>query len=220
MSTKSMALHAAPASTVLLKEVASGLCTSLLPAGIERKVSFKGSTDQPLRISVRPFCVATDVPVLYKWMSQEYAGPLLSRTQPPQELEESYACMIESDFAQPFMGLINDVPICQVDVYKTQQDAISLYYNARPGDYGIQLMLAPLAIQQNILLLIRTCLEYFFSFPEVGRIIADIDTRNEWSNTLFKKAGFRSTQNIQASYKSSTLYICTRNSFRQAAAVQ
>jgi len=153
------------------------------------------------------------VPVVYKWLCREYAGPLLARTQPPHELEESYTCMIESDFAQPFMGLINDAPVCQVDVYKTQQDAISLYYDARPGDYGIQLVPAPLAIQQNMALLVSTCLEYFFSFPEVGRIIADIDTRNEWSTTLFKKAGFRSVQKIQTPYKSSTLFICTRASF-------
>jgi len=200
MSTKSTALFSTPVPTVLLKEVASGLCPFIkeLPG---------------LRVSVRPLCIATDVPVVYKWLCREYAGPLLSRNQPPHELEESYACMIESDFAQPFMGLINDVPVCQVDVYKTQQDAISLYYNARPGDYGIQLVLAPLAIQQNMILLVRTCLEYFFSFPEVGRIIADIDIANEWNHTLFKKAGFRSAQKIQTPYKSSTLLICTRASF-------
>jgi len=218
MSTKPAFFHTAPASTVLLKEVAAGLCTSLLPPGIERRVVSKDFPGQQLRISVRPFCVATDVPILYKWMSQEYAGPLLSHTQPPQELEESYACMIECDFAQPFMGLVNDVPICQMDVYKTQQDAISLYYDARPGDYGIQLVLAPLAIQENMIVLIKTCLEYFFSFPEVGRIVADIDTSSEWTNMLFKKAGFRSLQNIQTSYKSSTLYVCTRSSCSQAAA--
>jgi hypothetical protein len=146
-------------------------------------------------------------------MSQEYAGPLLSRTQPPQELGEFYACMIESDFAQPFIGLINDVPVCQVDVCKAQQDAISLYYNDRPGDYHIQLMLAPLPVQKNMILLIRTCLEYFFSFPEVGRIVADIETENEWNRTLFKKAGFRSAHKIQSPYRSSTLFISTRTSF-------
>jgi acetyl CoA:N6-hydroxylysine acetyl transferase len=217
MSTKSIALFSTPKKTALPKSLSSGLCTSLLPMGPERGVAFKEIPDKKLRLSVRPFSVDTDVATLYKWMSQEYAGPLLGRTQPPQELVESYVSMIESDFAQPFMCLVNDVPVCQVDVYKTQQDAISLYYTPRPGDYGIQLVLAPLAIQHNLVILIRTCLEYFFTFPEVGRIVSDVDLKNEWNNTLFKEAGFRPSQKIRAPYKSSTLYVCTRSSFRHAA---
>lgn len=218
MSTKPTALFSAPASPVFIQEVAVGLCTSLLPTGIERDFVITGSPDRQLKISVCPFCIATDLPVLYKWMSQEYAGPLLSRLQPPHEMEEFYATMIESDFAQPFMGLVNDVPVCQIEVCKTQQDAISLHYHARRGDYRIHLVSAPLAVQQDMILLVRICLEYFFSFSEVGRIVADIDTENEWNNTLFKKAGFRHAQKIQTSYKSSTLYICTRDSFLQAGA--
>jgi hypothetical protein len=149
-------------------------------------------------------------------MSQEYAGHLLAHLQPPHDMEEFYATMIESDFAQPFMGLINDVPVCQIEVCKAQQDAISLYYNARRGDYRIQMMPAPLAVQENMFLLVKTCLEYFFSFPEVGRIVADMDTGNEWGNALFKKAGARSAQKIQLPYRSSTLYVCTRDSLLRA----
>ncbi|MDO6429135.1 GNAT family N-acetyltransferase [Flavitalea sp. BT771] len=217
MSTNSTVLFSTPVKAAFPEELSSGLCTSLLPSGIERGVAFKETPDKKLRVSVRPFCVSTDVSILYKWLSQEYGGPLLARTQPPEELEESYASMIASDFAQPFMALINDVPVCQVDVYKAQQDAISLYYNVRPGDYGIRVLPAPLAIQQNMVLVIRTCLEYFFSFPEVGRITADVDIKSEWDNTLFRQAGFRASQKIQLPYKHSMLYVCTRNSFRLAA---
>jgi len=134
MSTKSTALFSTPKRTAHTKKVSSGLCISLLPTGLEREVFTREISGQSLRITVRPFCVATDMPVLFKWMSQEYAGPLLSRAQPPYELEESYTSMIESDFAQPFMGLVNDIPVCQMDIYKTQQGAISLSYPARAGD--------------------------------------------------------------------------------------
>jgi hypothetical protein len=217
MSTNSTVLFSTPVEAAFPEEISSGLCTSLLPSGIEKGVAFKETPDKKLRVSVRPFCVPADVSILYKWMSQEYGGPLLTRAQPPEELEESYASMIASDFAQPFMALINDVPVCQVDVYKAQQGAISLHYNVRPGDYGFQVLLSPLAIQQNMIFLIRTCLEYFFSFPEVGRIVSDIDLKSEWDNTLFRKAGFRASQKIQTPYKHSTLYVCTRNSCRLSA---
>ena len=206
MSTESAALYSTPESLDI---------RASLVFRIGDGVIFKNLPDCNLSISVRALCLATDVPVIYKWMSYQYAGPLLTKEVPPRELEESYSSMMESDFAQPFMGLVNDVPVCQVDIYKTLQDAISLYYNARPGDYGLHLVIAPLAVQENIALLIRACLEYFFSFPEVGRVIADIETKNEWTNTLFKMAGFRCTQKIRIPYKTANLYVCTRDNLRR-----
>jgi len=206
MSTKSAAFYSIPESLDI---------TESLICGTKERVIFKDLPERNLSISVRALCLSTDVPVVYKWMSYQYAGPLLTKNVPPRELEESYASMIESDFAQPFMGLVNDVPGCQVDIYKTLQDAISLYYNARPGDYGLQLVVAPLAIQDNIALLIKACLEYFFSFPEVGRIIADIETKNEWTNALFKMAGFRCIQKVRIPYKTANLYVCTRDDLRR-----
>jgi hypothetical protein len=218
MSTESTALFSTPKKTAHPKKVSSGLCISLLPTGLEREVFTKEIPGQPLRITVRPFCVATDVPMLFKWLSQEYAGPLLSMTQPPYELEESYASMVESDFAQPFIGLVNDIPVCQMDIYKTQQGAISLSYPARTGDYGLQLVVAPLAVQDNMVHLIGACLEHFFSFPEVGRIIVDVDAGSEYNKGLFRKAGFRSLYDIRTSYRSSSLYVLTAQQFRQGLA--
>jgi len=214
MSSKPIALFSTSKKAAHPEKFSSGLCTSFLPSGIE-KTFIREVPEHQLRIAVRPFCVATDVSILFKWISQEYAGPLLARSCPPQELEESYASMIESDFAQPFMGLVNDTPVCQMDIFRMQQDVLSLSYPARPGDYGLQLLVAPLAVQDNILLLIQTCLEYFFSFPEVGRIIVNIEERNEYNRQLFKKAGFRSLYDIRTIYRSSSLYGCTTSHFRQ-----
>jgi len=206
MSTESAALFSVPESL--------GIRGPLVSVE-ENGVVFKDLPQFNLSISVRALNLATDVPVIYKWMSYQYAGPLLNREAPPRELEESYSSMIESDFAQPFMGLVNDVPVCQVDIYKTWQDAISLYYDAPPGDYGLNLVVAPLAIQDNIALLIRVCLEYFFSFPEVGRIVADVETKNEWTNSLFKMAGFSYSQRVRIPYKTANLFICTRENLRR-----
>ena len=216
MSTQSTAIPSSPVSPIKSEPGVAELCTSLLPSGPAGGILTKYFHEQKLSISVRPVSVADDVPILYKWMSHEYAGPLLDRPQHPREMEEFYNSMIESDFAQPFMGLVNDTPVCQMDVYKAKQDAISLYYEARPGDYGLQLVVAPMTAQENMVLLLRTCLEYFFSFHEVGRVVTDVEVKNEWSNHLFKAVGFQHTQEIRIPHKNANLYICTRESFRQA----
>jgi len=152
MSSKPIALFSTSKKAAHPEKFSSGLCTSFLPSGIE-KTFIREVPEHQLRIAVRPFCVATDVSILFKWLSQEYAGPLL--------------------------------------------------------------LVAPLAVQDNILLLIQTCLEYFFSFPEVGRIIVNIEERNEYNRQLFKKAGFRSLYDIRTIYRSSSLYGCTTSHFRQ-----
>ena len=214
MSSKPTALFSSPKKAAHPEKFSSGLCTSFLPTGIE-KIFTRELPEQQLRIDVRPFCVATDISIVFKWMSQEYAGPLLTRSQPPQELEESYTTMIESDFAQPFMGLVNDTPVCQMDIYRMQQDVLSLSYPARPGDFEWQLIIAPLTVQDHMLLLIQASLEYFFSFPEVGRIIVNIENGNEYHRQLFKKVGFRSLYDIRTTYRISSLYACTASQFRQ-----
>lgn len=156
-----------------------------------KKTAHSEKFSSGLRLTVRPFCVATDTAIVFTWMSREFAGPLLAMPHPPQELEEFYTSMIASDFAQPFMGLVNDSPVCQIDIFKTQQDIVSLSYPARPGDYGLQLTLAPLTAQDNMTLLLNISLEHFFSFPQVGRIIVNIEEGDEYLRQLFKKSGFR-----------------------------
>jgi hypothetical protein len=202
MSAKSAILFSAPEDRSIRRALVSKA---------ENGAIFKDLPGRNLSLSVRRLCLSTDVPILYKWMRHQYAGPLLNKELPPGELEESYACMIESDFAQPFMCLVNETPVCQINVYKTLQDVISLYYDARPGDYGLQLVVAPGVNQESVAAIMSACLEYFFSFPEVERIIADIETTNEWSNTLYKMAGFHYCKKIKVPYKPSNLYIHSRD---------
>ena len=189
------------------------LCTSFLPADTQGGIVTKYFPDRNLTISVRTLCVDKDIPVMYHWMSQEYAGYLVERDGPPEELKESYSCMLKSMHAQPYMGLVNDIPVCQLDIYKVQQDAISLSYPARPGDYGLNMLMAPLVIHGNVLLLLKLWLEYFFSFDEVERIIVDVEAENEWLKNLFSHAGFHNSGLMKLAYKDADLYVCTRESF-------
>jgi acetyl CoA:N6-hydroxylysine acetyl transferase len=167
--------------------------------------------DSPSTISVRALSLSTDIPVIYNWVSRDQTHPRSWSTRDAlRELEAAYTSILESDFAQPFMGLVNGAPVCQLDIYKTRQDAISLYYDDRPGDYGLNWLTAPLCQQEHMLALLKACLEYFFSFPEVGRIITDIESGNEWMHILFKKAGFRYGGDLNIPFKTSHLYIVTR----------
>jgi hypothetical protein len=205
MSSKPFSFFVAPKKAIRPGKIYSCPCVPLLAAGIERSF-IRELPEQRLRINVRPFHPEKDIPVVRKWMRQEYAGALVAGQAHSPELEEYYACMIESDFIQPFMGLVNEMPLCQIDIFRMQQDVLSLNYPAQPGDFGIQLIMAPLSVQDDMILLIKCSLEYFFSFAEVGRIIVNIEDRDEYNRRLFKKAGFRKLHRIQTHYRASSLY--------------
>ena len=166
-------------------------------------------------VSLRSFDPETDTTSVYKWMSQEFEGPLKGKSIPPPALQECYAAMLESDMAQPFIGTVNDIPVCQINICHVKQDILSLSYHCKPGDFAIQLVMAPLSIQDNMVTLLQNCLEYAFSFSEVDRMVVDIDDRNDWLHNLFTRAGFRAGRKLHGAFRNSQLMFCTRTSLKR-----
>ena len=170
-----------------------------------------GST---LSLSLRPVSLATDLRLIYGWISQGHSAGSPAVDQPLRQLKQAYSSIISSDFAQPFMGLVNNVPICQLDIYKTRLDVISLYYGALPGDYGLHLLSAPQTKRDQEAELLGACIRHFFSFPEIGRIIMDVEAGDKWMNAQIKKLGFHWHKKINKPYKIANLYTCTRKNFK------
>jgi acetyl CoA:N6-hydroxylysine acetyl transferase len=160
-------------------------------------------------ISMRPFSPDTDMPVIQKWINEDCGGQAFSG-QEPDLLGDIYAGIAGSDAARIFIGMVDDSPICEIEMYKVRQHAISLAYEAQASDYYLDLLPAPATPQQHMSELLNNAMEYFFSFSEVGRIMAEADIRNEWTNRLLKSAGFHFYKRIRAPYKNSNLYFCTR----------
>ena len=195
----------------------TGLCNGLPLPGVNQKLISRTLPIGNLPITLRSFNPDTDINTLYKWMSLEFEGPLKTKATPPRGLLDSYSCMMESDFARPFMGLVNDIPVCQLNVFKASQDILSLRYNSRPGDYGLQMVTAPLCVSDNLTALLRASVEYFFSFRDTVRIVTEIDVRNEWHFNMFRKIGFRMSTKLATTYRTAHLYACTRDSLKRSA---
>lgn len=189
------------------------LCAAILPLEPIPGINHTYCADSNIHFSVRILQPGRDIPVIYRWMSMEYADSLVARNSPPDRLDESYTCMLESDFTQPYMGLVNDIPVCELDICKARMSLTGIYYPAQKGDYSVNLLLAPLVSQDHALALMHIWMKYFFSFPEVDRIVTDIEKGSEWLHTLFSRAGFSFLQEIQLPYKEADLYACTRDSF-------
>jgi acetyl CoA:N6-hydroxylysine acetyl transferase len=183
---------------------------SELLSPIRKGWNTKGNSCPPL--SVRPLSPDTDIPVIHKWINEGRAGQAGLPDQEPDLLEEAYSSILASDVAQIFIGMIDDSPVCEIELCQVRQHAISLSYESRPGDYYIDLLPAPVTPQEYMPELLSNSLYYFFSFGEVNRVMAEADIRNEWMNQLLKSVGFHLYKRISVPYRNSNLYFCTSGS--------
>jgi acetyl CoA:N6-hydroxylysine acetyl transferase len=162
-------------------------------------------------LSMRPFSPEADMPLICKWISEKYAVQLPSPDLQSDQLGKAWLSMLEAGAARVFIGLVGDEPICEIELYEISQHEISLYYAYRPGDYYLDLMPASPTAGENMTGLLRNALEYLFSFPEVGRIVAEADIHDEWMNTLLKSAGFYWHTHLSIPKRVSNLYIRTKS---------
>ena len=195
------------------------LCQPLKePASTEilYKKSFAGKN---CVISLRLLSIKKDIELIYNWVNQEYAKRFWQMDgRPIDQLKETYQYIMLSDFAQSYLALLDNVPICQLDVYHALQDEVSLFYNAQEGDYGVHLLMAPnkKKISNLTIHVFQTFLEYFFSHSEVKRIVGEPDAANMNANKLVKTLGFQFQHKIAMSYKTANFYTCTRDNFHAA----
>lgn len=162
-------------------------------------------------ISLRPFCIARDMPVIQKWA--------WNISQAADTIAASYQYTGASDFARSFMVLVNNrIPVCQIDICQATKDELYESYRSAPGDFIIRFLLntnkkkiRPLHIKA-----LQTCIEYFLSFTEVKQLVAVPDAGNKLHNELLLKAGFRFREKIYSQYSVSNLFIYPRDHFHYA----
>lgn len=177
-------------------------------AGLTRKkevVYSKRFQHPSFTVSLRPFCIPRDMPAIYSWAWK------LSRAA--NTVAASYLYASNSDFARSYMALVNNrLPVCQVDICAADKDELGESYPTAPGDYIIRLLMNvnKTTIRQLHVKALQTCLEYFFTFPEVRQIIAEPETDNKLYNGLLQKAGFQFENQVYNQYTTCNLFVCTR----------
>lgn len=189
------------------------LCRPLGYAEMQEIVCTKEFPANGYTIALRPFCLNTDFSFAYEWMRRTYAPRVWQTNSAVKQLEETYSLMLQSDFAQPFVVLVNSVPVCLADVYMGRNHELSLYINnIKEDDFVVQLLMGPRKKKEQTLTtcILQTCQHYFFSFPEVKRLISEPNIWDKDLNDAMVQTGFRFLQKTDMVYKTANVYECLR----------
>ncbi|UZO80635.1 GNAT family N-acetyltransferase [Aquimarina sp. ERC-38] len=169
-------------------------------------------------IELRPFSLEEDLPMIYKWVTQDYASFWGMQYKSYDEVQGEYITALAKSDYKIFIGLFNGKPSFLLEKYKVSEDRIRNYYQAEAGDYGMHILVAPPVqrIQNFTWTVFKTVVEFFFSQPEVIRMVVEPDINNEKIHRLNKKAGFQYIKEIDLPEKKAGLAICSRQTFKDA----
>lgn len=156
-----------------------------------------------------------DLDMIFDWVNRDYALTYWQLDGTMKRVYDTYYAIQRNSNGHSYIGLLDGRPVCQFDVYRILADEIRQYIMADENDCGFHLLMAPneSPVHGLSVAITRTFLEYYFSFEDATRMFAEPDIRNQRSNSILQKAGFRYLHGITMSYKTANLYCITKQQF-------
>ncbi|AZJ34339.1 GNAT family N-acetyltransferase [Tenacibaculum singaporense] len=169
-------------------------------------------------ISIRPFQLETDTLMLHSWVTKPYAKYWGMLEKSLEEVRAEYQEIEKSPHHYSYIGMLNDAPVFLMEQYKASEDIIANYYDVQEKDYGMHVLVAPVEkrIPQFTWHVFSTIIDYFFSVPQIERIVVEPDVNNEKIHTLNRKAGFVYQKEIELPHKKAALAFCTKTMYQSA----
>lgn len=166
-------------------------------------------------ISFRSFNLETDTGIIHEWVNQPYAIPFWQLDGDRNRVYDLYYSIQRNSNGHSYLGLLDDKPICQFDVYRVLADELGNFISANENDCGFHLLMAPneKPIPGLSIMIVESFLHYYFSFPQAWQIFAEPDLTNRRSNRILKELGFTYHHAIEMSYKTANLYSITKSQF-------
>jgi hypothetical protein len=133
-------------------------------------------------IALRPVHIAQDLSLINKWFNLQFADVNNPSHDPFQYNEDYYTTLLAGANSQPLLGTIDQRAAFQADIYQAilGPDNLLEAGHFSGNDFIMQLLLSPEAMQNLPLTMysLLACLDCFFHYQEVGRIIWMTNTRD------------------------------------------
>jgi hypothetical protein len=173
-------------------------------------------------IRLRPIDLEHDAPVLHDWVNQDYAEFWGMKGCTVEQLRSTYRSrIVKRPQHRLLIGTLDDStePLFLLEDYRPTQDSLGQHFkDARPTDRGFHLLVAPpgqrsLPVRSIGYYILTAATEYFFSDPEVRRVVAEPDLRNEKMLVLCQQVGYELGPVLHLPTKTAQIEVMTRERF-------
>lgn len=134
-----------------------------------------------------------DVDVVHSWVTEERARFWGMAETSRAEVLEIYEHLDSLTTHHAFLIRVEDEPAMLFQTYEPEADRVSECYDVEPGDMGVHLMMAPPKGAPRpgfTATMLSVLVHYVLADPQVRRVVAEPDIRNEKAIERLARTGF------------------------------
>ncbi|WP_046726375.1 GNAT family N-acetyltransferase [Streptomyces humi] len=145
-------------------------------------------------VRLRPLDPERDADTVHSWVDAERAAFWGMTGLTRAQVAEIYAHMAGLDTHHAHLAEKDGVPVALLQTYEPAADRVSECYEARPGDIGVHVLLAPAGPEGRrpgwTAALLSAFTAYVFRALGRRRVVVDPDVRNTKAIARFRSQGF------------------------------
>ncbi|KQY57559.1 GNAT family N-acetyltransferase [Nocardioides sp. Root140] len=164
------------------------------------------------RLALRPVHPESDGALLHGWVTEERARFWGMLERPLDEVIDIYTYIQEQPHLAAYLVCWDDEPWALFQTYDPAVDEIGEFYDRRPGDVGVHLLMGPGRRPDGFSEAMFTQLPgWVFSDPGVQRIVLEPDARNNASVSLMPRIGARLGPQVEMPQKTAQFAFIERS---------
>jgi RimJ/RimL family protein N-acetyltransferase len=143
-----------------------------------------------MTVSIRPVDPAADAGLLHAWVTEERAAFWGMTDCDEERVAGIYGYIDEQEHLAAYLLLVDGTPVGLLQTYDPAVDEIGEWYDRRPGDVGVHLLLAAVPQRSGRTEeVVAAALAFVSSGPGCARIVFEPDARNAPSIAMMERIG-------------------------------
>ncbi len=167
-------------------------------------------------VRIIPLDPPADIDVIYEWVTQERARFWGMLDADRERVLEVYGFLDTLTTHHAYLVHRDDRPVALFQTYEPEFDPVGECYEVQPGDFGIHLMIGPVAGEPEpgfTGTLLSVFLGHVLAEPGRKRIVAEPDARNDKAIARLLRTGFVLGPEIDLPEKRARLVFLDRADF-------
>ncbi|MCC3770485.1 GNAT family N-acetyltransferase [Streptomyces sp. UNOC14_S4] len=172
-------------------------------------------------VRVVPVDPAADIDLIHSWVAEDRARFWGMQEAGRERVLEIYEYLDSLTTHHAYLIHRDGVPVALFQTYEPEADPVGEYYDVRPGDFGIHLMIGPVSGPTGVTergftaTLISVFLAYVLQEPERLRIVVEPDARNAKAVARLVRMGFTLGEQVDLPEKRAQMAFLTRGEYER-----